>query len=119
MNRKDNFLWMAIRMGLLAGGIGIYLCLVGMVETFSKRDVIEDVINLGVFPADCDLDTGRIRRRFSGPPAYPASAEAAAHNLLAALVAGLVTSLVLAALVLIGQVIDLRCGFHHRLAGAL
>jgi branched-chain amino acid transport system permease protein len=109
MKRKDNFIWMAIRLGLLFGGIGLYLCLVGMVETFSTRDVIEDIITLGFFLL---VGTWAIA-------GYVASSRTAAlvgegspfAKLAAGTIAGLMTSVVLAALVLIGQVVDLRAVF--------
>ncbi len=47
--KKENFLWNAIKTGLLGGTIAIFICLVGMTEIFSKRDVIEKVITLGQF----------------------------------------------------------------------
>jgi hypothetical protein len=47
--KKENFIWVAIKTGLLGGVIAIFINLVGMVEIFSKRDVIEEVITLGQF----------------------------------------------------------------------
>ena len=47
--KKENFLWNAIKIGLLGGAIAIFICLVGMAEVFSKRDVVETVITLGQF----------------------------------------------------------------------
>ena len=47
--KKENFLWNAIKIGLLGGAITIFICLVGMTEIFSKRDVIEKLITLGQF----------------------------------------------------------------------
>lgn len=42
-----NKLLQPIRIGLLSGIITIFLSLIGMVETFDKRDVISEVISLG------------------------------------------------------------------------
>lgn len=42
-----NKLVQPIRIGLVSGFIVIFLSLIGMVETFDKRDVISDVISLG------------------------------------------------------------------------
>lgn len=42
-----NKLVQPIRIGLIGGGITIFLSLIGMVETFDKRDVISEVISLG------------------------------------------------------------------------
>jgi branched-chain amino acid transport system permease protein len=47
--KKENFLWSSVKSGLLGGVIAIFICLVGMTEVFSKRDVIEGVITLGQF----------------------------------------------------------------------
>ena len=47
--KKENYLWNAVKTGLLAGVIAIYICLIGMVEIFSKRDMVETVITLGQF----------------------------------------------------------------------
>ena len=106
MKPKDNFLWMAAGIGLLMGGIGIYLCLVGMVEVFSKRDVIQDVVTLGMFLliANWALAGYVAALRASSVP----SAKRPVANLLSGLVAGLVTSLILALLVIIGSKINLR-----------
>lgn len=45
---KENFLWNAIKTGLIGGVVALFLCLIGMIEIFNKRDVIEDVITLGM-----------------------------------------------------------------------
>lgn len=47
--KKENFIWSSIKVGLIGGAVVIFLSLVGMVEVFNKRDVIEKVITLGVF----------------------------------------------------------------------
>ena len=47
--KKENFLWSAVKTGLLGGVIALFICLIGMVEIFSKRDVIEKTITLGQF----------------------------------------------------------------------
>jgi branched-chain amino acid transport system permease protein len=107
--KKENFLWIAVQAGLLGGAIAIFMCLVGMVEIFSKRDVIEKIITLGQFVLlATTVSMGFIAsRRTSGlfgqnRPAY---------NLSAGLIAGLVTGLVLAIFVLIGLNINLRAVF--------
>lgn len=107
--KKENFLWIAVKAGLLGGAIAIFMCLIGMVEIFSKRDVIEKVITLGQFVLLATVvSMGFIAsRRTSGlfgenRPVY---------NLSAGLIAGLVTGLVLALFVLIGLNINLRAVF--------
>ena len=47
--RKENFLWNSVKIGLLGGTIAIFICLIGMTEIFSKRDVVEPLITLGQF----------------------------------------------------------------------
>jgi len=47
--QKNNFIWSSIKTGLLGGIIAVYLCLIGMVEVFNKRDVIEGILTLGQF----------------------------------------------------------------------
>ena len=37
----------AMRIGLLAGAIAVFLCLVGIVEVFGGRSLVEGVISLG------------------------------------------------------------------------
>lgn len=49
MTKKENFIWTGIRTGLIGGVVTIFLCLIGMVEVFSKRDVVEGIITLGDF----------------------------------------------------------------------
>jgi len=39
--KKENFLWNAVKLGLLGGALAIFMCLIGMTEVFSKRDVVE------------------------------------------------------------------------------
>jgi len=47
--KKENFLWNSVKIGLLGGTIAIFICLIGMTEIFSKRDVVENVVTLGQF----------------------------------------------------------------------
>lgn len=47
--KKENYLWSAVKLGLLGGAIAVFICLIGMTEVFSKRDVVETVITLGQF----------------------------------------------------------------------
>jgi len=106
MKAKQNFLGVAARTGLLGGAIALYLCLVGMVEVFSKRDLIQDGINLGYF----------ILLLTAVAMAYVAARQVATLSperkpfqiLLAGLIAGALTGAILTALVLVGSVFDLR-----------
>lgn len=98
--KKENFLWNAVKTGLLGGAIGIFFCLIGMVEIFNKRDVIEDVITLGQFIIlTTVVMTGLIASRRTsnlvgdGKPF---------HGLTAGFLAGAVAGFVVSLLVLIG-----------------
>ena len=95
--KKENFLWNVVKTGLIFGVITIFLCLVGMVEVFSKRDVVENVITLGQFvllAAACA--SGFIASRGTVDPQGQSKPLLA---LTAGLVAGLVTGLLLELLV--------------------
>jgi branched-chain amino acid transport system permease protein len=107
--QKENFLWKAVKTGLLGSAIAIFICLVGMVEVFSKRAVIEGVMTLGQFVLLATMvSIGYIAsRQTSGlfgqnRPVY---------NLSAGLVAGLLTGLLLALFVFIGFRVNLRAVF--------
>ena len=107
--KKENFLWSAVKTGLIAGVIAIFICFVGMVEVFSKRDVIEKIITLGQFVLLAAMvSAGFVASRRTSSlleknmPVY---------NLAAGLAAGLFTGLVLALLVVIGAQVNLRAVF--------
>lgn len=107
--KNENFLWTAVKIGLLGGAVVVFLCLVGMVEVFTKRFVIENVITLGQF----------ILLAASTSIGYIASRRISAANretspaagLIAGAVAGLFTGIILMALVLIGSQVNLRAVF--------
>ena len=107
--KKENFLWTAVKLGLLGGAIAIFLCLIGMVEVFSKRDVIEDIITLGHFILLATaVSVGYLAsRRVS----EPLTQNQPLFNLTAATVAGLFTGLLLALLVIFGSQVNLRAVF--------
>ncbi len=108
--QKENFLWWsAVKAGLLGGVIAIFICLIGMAEVFSKRDVIEKVITLGQFVLLATIvGMGFIAsRRTSGILGQ----NRPLHNLSSGLIAGLVTGLMLALFVLIGLQVNLRAVF--------
>jgi branched-chain amino acid transport system permease protein len=91
-----------IKVGLIMGAVGVLLALIGMVEAFSQRSVISEVISMGqtlllLVPLFGGyLAAKRTARRDS---AYPML-----NGLLAGLVAGGVMSL----LVLLGSLLNLR-----------
>lgn len=107
--KKENFLWIAVKAGLLGGAIVIFICLVGMVEVFSKRDVIEGFITLGQFV----LLATAVSMGFIASRRTSALFEQnrPVDNLGAGLVAGLLTGLLLALFVFIGYQVNLRAVF--------
>mgnify|MGYP001616068066 FL=1 len=107
--KKENFLWSAVKTGLIFGAIAIFLCFVGMVEVFSKRDVVEKILTLGQFVLLATMvSAGFVASRRTSSlleKNKPVS------NLTAGLVAGLFTGLLLALLVVIGAQVNLRAVF--------
>jgi branched-chain amino acid transport system permease protein len=107
--KKENFLWSAVKTGLIFGAIAIFLCFVGMVEVFSKRDVIEEIITLGQFVLLATMvSAGLVASRQTSSLLEK---NTPVSNLVAGLVAGLLTGLILALLVVIGAQINLRAVF--------
>lgn len=107
--KNENFLWAAAKTGLLAGAIAVVLCLLGMVEIFTKRFVIEDIITLGQFillatSTSAGFIAARQNSAADGTPKPTV-------GLIAGVVAGLLTGLLLTVFVLIGNKIDLRAVF--------
>ena len=107
--KKENFLWLSTKIGLLSGVIGMFLCLIGMVKTFNERDVIEGIVTLGQF----------VLFATSAMAGFIASIRTsnllgktqAGANLSAGLVAGLVSGLLVTLMGVIGDKIDLRAVF--------
>ena len=95
--KKENYLWNATKSGLLGGVIAIFVCLIGMAEIFSKRDVVEGVLTLGQFVllATCTM-SGFIASRRTLDLLGPAQRGSV---LIAGLIAGLINGLLLAGLV--------------------
>ncbi len=109
MMKKENFAWSAIRIGLLGGAIGLFLCLVGMVEIFSKRDVVEKVITLGQFILLATaVSMGYIASRRTSS-LFEQNKPLA--NLTAGLLAGVFTGGVLALFVILGNQVNFRAVF--------
>jgi branched-chain amino acid transport system permease protein len=95
----------AIQSGLIGGGIAVLLSLVGMVTTFSGRFIISGVFTMGqvVFLAPILLMSYSALRRISPQPSRTL--------ILAGLLAGLSSGVVIAILVLIGMNINLQTMF--------
>ena len=107
--KKEHFLSVATKTGLLGGAIGIFLCLVGMIETFNKRDVIEGVVTLGQFILlTTAVATGFIASRRTSDLL---GQDQPSLNLIAGLAAGLITGVLVIFLVIIGNQINLRAVF--------
>jgi branched-chain amino acid transport system permease protein len=109
--KKEHFLSVATKTGLLGGAIGIFLCLVGMVEIFNKRAVIEGIITLGQFVLLATIaSTGFIASRRTSDLL---GQNQTSFNLLSGLVAGLVAALLVVLLPVIGGQINLRAVFPN------
>jgi|RhiMetdeSRZDD1v2_1073273.scaffolds.fasta_scaffold23439_7 branched-chain amino acid transport system permease protein len=107
--KKENFLWNAVKTGLLGGAIIIFICLVGMTEIFSKRYVIEKFVTLGQFVLLTTIvGAGFIASRRTS---NLLGENRTVNNLTGGLIAGLVTGLVLALFVFIGYKVNLRAVF--------
>jgi branched-chain amino acid transport system permease protein len=99
--------WRAvIRVGLLGAGVAVFLCLVGIVPVFHARPLIKDVISLGQTAVVLALlGTGLLAAR----TAEVGSRLAALPGALAGSIAGAG----LTALVVLGELINVRAVFLH------
>jgi len=113
--KKENFLWNSTKTGLLFGSIALFICLIGMTEVFSKRDVIEEVITLGQFVLlATSLMAGLLASRRTS---QLVGEKKVFQGLTAGLVAGLVTGIVLALFVLAGDKVNIRAVFLNATTG--
>ena len=113
--KQENFLWSATKTGLLAGAITLYLCLIGMVEIFNERYFIEGIVTLGQFilfttAASAGYVAARRTSDLLGKIERVPSLSSGA-------VAGLIPGLTLAALVVIGNQVNLRAVFLNASPG--
>ena len=109
MMKKDNLTWIAIKTGLLSGVIAIFLCLIGMVEVFSKRDVIEKIITLGDFILLATaVAAGVIAARAASQTDQQRQP---LKYLFAGALAGITTGVLIAAFIGLSQQINLRSVF--------
>jgi branched-chain amino acid transport system permease protein len=95
-----------IRLGLIGGVVGLFLCLVGIVPTFDPRALIAGLISLGETAlVGLGLTVGYLaaRRAPGGPPQAVAGAA----------VAGALTGALLSLFVVLGSVLDLRAVAIH------
>ncbi len=114
MDMRTRFDWgQIVRLGLLMGTVALSMCLIGMVDTFDERHIIGGALTLGQImlfgPAIGGgylLARGTSRPQSETGPAGGASAgrTGTATTLLGALLVGLVSSLPLILLILVGQI---------------
>ncbi len=102
MTEKTGHNWNAVvRMGLLGGIVAVYLCLVGLVGTFSGVALITGVIAVGhTLLLLAGLGAGFLAARRAPAGRGP--------QVLAGALAGLIAGAMLALLVIIGSVVNLR-----------
>lgn len=95
----------ALQSGLIVGAVAVLLSLVGMVATFRERFIISGIFTMGqvIFLAPMLLMAYFLQRRLHPQPLRTV--------LLSSLLVGLLGSVLLAALVLIGNSIDLQVMF--------
>lgn len=103
MFNNAQFNWQkTLQLGLIGGLVGILIALVGMVETFDKRDIIAGVISMGqTLLLLTVLITAYFAARSSTRPGSPLS-------LLSGTLAGLIFSLMLGLLALAVENFNLR-----------
>ena len=106
MKSESSSLWKsALKAGLIAGAISLLMCLVGMVVAFGETYIISGVFTLGdlLLLAPVILLTYSAARKVTLP--------SKGNLFLLGLITGLVNGAVLTALILIGQVVNLRAMF--------
>jgi branched-chain amino acid transport system permease protein len=110
MNATSRFDWRsALKVGLLGGGVALFLCLVGLIEASDRRPIIPGVLSMGQTLLLLTL----VLFAYLAVRQTKASQENVPRGwlILSGALVGLVTNAFLAALVLIGEWIDLRAVF--------
>lgn len=103
MTEKAQVNWTKIvQIGLIGGAVAVLLCLVGMVEAFSKRDIIAGVISLGQILLVIIMFT----IGYTG--AKQARSRDRRISLVSGIIAGLLVGSLIAGLVLLSKGINLR-----------
>src|SRR3990172_9183489 len=92
----------ALRQGITAGAIAVLLALMGMVETFNEKDIIEGVFSLGLLLVVAILVV------FGSVTAGAQAGARVAVRLAASALTGATTELFLIGLVILGQQVNLR-----------
>ena len=113
MKRASSFSWRSpVTTGLIGGVVALFLCLVGIVEASLTRYVITGVITMGqVFLLAIYILYGLQGAQKATPE--PGQKPPPFRAVACGAIAGLMISIVLAILVLIGQQVDLRGVFIH------
>jgi branched-chain amino acid transport system permease protein len=108
MTEKQSSIWKtAISVGLVVGGVSLLLALVGMVAAFNERYIITGTFTMGQFLLFIPLILG-------GYSALTRSQERSLiKGLLGGALSGVFGGLVLTALLVIGQQVDLRLMFPN------
>jgi branched-chain amino acid transport system permease protein len=109
-----SFAWsVPILGGVIGGGIAVFLSLLGMVEVSSGRDIISHVLSMGQLLVILALIYGAYRsvNQTASLAGADDPKKLAPWLLVAGAVAGLVSSALLALLVLIGTTVDLQAFF--------
>jgi branched-chain amino acid transport system permease protein len=104
-NQAPSHWKQAVRSGLIGGAVAVLLALVGMVAAFEKRYIVSGVFTMGqvMFLAPILLFAYSTARRIANQPAL--------QVILAGSLSGLLSSAVLAALVILGKLVNLRAMF--------
>ena len=92
----------ALRQGAIAGGIAVLLSLMGMVETFNQRDIVQGVISVGI------LLLVAISVVFGSTTARTLSETRVSVRLGASALVGAIGELFLVGLAILGQQVNLR-----------
>jgi branched-chain amino acid transport system permease protein len=113
MKQRPGFDWRPVlKIGLVGGGVALFLALVGLIEAADRRPIIPGVLSMGqtlvlitlVFIAYLSVRQARGSQETEPPRSLLVAAGA---------LAGLITNAFLAALVLVGGLIDLRTVFAN------
>jgi hypothetical protein len=102
-----------LKLGAYGSIVAVYLCVIGMVETFGQRTIISGVISLGhTLLLITGLATGYLTAHFVARARNPLSEAdrpvARGQIVMAGLLAGLVVGLALAIFVIIASQFNLR-----------
>lgn len=100
----------AVQIGLIGGVVAVFLCLVGIVEIFGKRSLIEGLISLGHIMLYLPLlATGYVTAQRTSEQAQMGKT----GFLLAGILSGLMAGGTLAVFMLVGNLINIRAMFIH------